>query len=327
MSHPKPFHIALFIPSLAGGGAERVTLNLARGLIAAGVRTDIVVGQAKGPYLKDVPKDARLINLNATRTITSLWPLSRYLRNDRPDGLISALDHANVVALLAVALSRTKIPVVVATHMHLSSVSRRQAFGKAQLDRWLQRLTYPWALAVVAVSNGVAEDMARRFGWVVSDIRVIYNPVIDGDLLVGAQQTPPHPWFTNADRPVIIAVGRLTEQKDFSTLLDAVALLKDQSAARLIILGEGEDREKLKRLIAELGLQDIVDMPGFAINPFSYMRHASVVAMSSRWPARCISIRQFRSCYLPSPANAVFSAAFPTGHHETAKRRHGCRVA
>lgn len=299
MDHTRPFHIALFIPSLVGGGAERVTINLARGLVAAGVRTDIVVGQADGPFLKDVPPGARLINLKAARTITALGPLCRYLGKERPDGLISALDHANVVALLAAALSRTKTPVVVATHIHLSTASKRQTFWKAWLDRCLQRLTYRWALAVVAVSHGVAEDMAQRFGWPVSDIRVIYNPVIDRELSARAKQAPPHQWLTNAKRPVILALGRLTEQKNFSMLLHAVALLKERSAARLIILGEGEEREKLQQLVAELGLHDIVDMPGFARNPYSYMRCASVVALSSRWEALPTVLIEALACGAP----------------------------
>jgi glycosyltransferase involved in cell wall biosynthesis len=299
MPRTKPLHIALFIPSLVGGGAERVTINLARGLIAAGVKTDIVVGQAQGPYLKDIPNEARLIDLKATRTLTALWPFSRYLRKERPDGLISALDHANVVALLAKAISRTKMPVVVATHIHLSTSSKRQPFWRAQLDRCLQRLTYPRALAVVAVSHGVAEDMARRFGWLVSDIRVIYNPVIDQDLLARAQHPPSHKWLTDTRRPVIVALGRLTAQKNFSLLLHAIARLKKQSPVKLIILGEGEEREKLQQLVSELQLQDTVDMPGFVGNPYSYMRRASVVALSSRWEALPTVLIEALACGVP----------------------------
>src|SRR3569833_2459469 len=285
MSRTNPHHIALFIPSLAGGGAERVTINLARGLIAAGVKTDIVVGRACGPYLKDIPSEARLINLNASRTITALRPLIRYLRTECPDGLISALDHANVVALVAAAISRTKIPVVVATHKQKTTSSNRLPFWKAQLDRCLQRLTYRWALAVVAVSHGVAKDMAHRFGWPVSDIRVIYNPVIGPDLRIRAQDRPSHKCLTDSNQPVIVALGRLTEQKNFSLLLHAVALLKEQLAVKLIILGEGEEREKLQDLVVRLGLREIVDMPGFAGNPYSFMSHTSAVALSSRWEA------------------------------------------
>ena len=308
---PKPFHMALFIPSLVGGGAERITINLARGLIEAGVKTDIVVGQAEGPYLKDVPKQARLVNLKASRTITALWPLSRYLRKERPDGMISALDHANVVALLAVAISRTKTPTVVATHVHLSSARKHQAFWWAYLARFLQRLTYPWARSIVAVSHGVAADMAELFGWPVSGIRVIYNPVIDQDLLAKARRPALHKWLTKRDRPVIVAIGRLTEEKDFPMLLHAIALLRERSAARLIILGEGEERGKLQQLVAELRLQDIVDMPGFATNPYSYLFGASVVALSSRGEALPTGLIEALACGVP-----VVSTDCPVGPNE-----------
>ncbi|MGB2886052.1 MAG: glycosyltransferase, partial [Dehalococcoidia bacterium] len=114
-------------------------------------------------------------------------------------------------------------------------------------------------------------------------IEVIYNPVITPELLEKAREPVDHPWFQPGEPPVVLGVGRLTEQKDFPTLLRAFALVRKERAARLVILGEGEDRPELKALVDELGIAEDVDMPGFVDNPYGYMAGAAVFALSSRW--------------------------------------------
>jgi glycosyltransferase involved in cell wall biosynthesis len=112
---------------------------------------------------------------------------------------------------------------------------------------------------------------------------VIYNPVITPAILAQARQTPNHPWFAPGEPPVILGVGRLTRQKDFPTLLRAFAALRRQRPARLIILGEGEDRPALEALIAELGLTDDVALPGFRDDAMGFMACSALFVLSSAW--------------------------------------------
>jgi glycosyltransferase involved in cell wall biosynthesis len=286
MTKPQPFHLALFLPSLDGGGAQRITLNLAQGLLQIeGVQVDLVLGRAQGSFLKDIPAGVRLVNLDQNRMLKTILPLARYLRSERPDALVSALDYANVAAVLASVLSGTGIRTAVVTHIHLSSALARLSPWKRRILSFLIRKTYMRAHAVIAVSKGVADDMVQRIGIPPDRIRVIYNPVIGEDMLSRAGAPPDHPWLNSPDIPVILAVGRLTAQKDFATLIRAVAWLRIETNVRLIILGEGEQRSELQFLAAQLKIEDSVDMPGFVANPCSFMWRSAVVALSSRWEA------------------------------------------
>jgi glycosyltransferase involved in cell wall biosynthesis len=159
--------------------------------------------------------------------------------------------------------------------------------GRSALRRWLRyrpiRRLYPLADAIVAVSRGVADDVVAIAGVDPERVHVIANPVIRPGLAEGAEERPDHPWLRERDRPVLLAVGRLTRQKDFPTLLRAFARVLAERPVRLVILGEGEDRAALLRLAAELGVDDALDMPGFVANVHAWMAHADLFVLSSAW--------------------------------------------
>ena len=112
--------IALFLPSLEGGGAERVMVNLAEGFVAEGRQVDLVLVKAEGAYLDKVPEQVRIIDLKCTRVVTSLFRLARYLRKEKPAALLSAMDHANVIAILARQFSGVTTRIAVSVHSTLS---------------------------------------------------------------------------------------------------------------------------------------------------------------------------------------------------------------
>lgn len=279
----KEFKIALFIPSLRGGGAERVMLNLARGFAERGYKVDLVLAKAEGPYLSQVPDNVRVIDLKSRRVLYSLPGLIRYVRQERPEALLSSLDHANIVALWAKKLSQVPTRVVVSVHSTLSKASTNATSIRARLIPLWVRVFYPGVDAVVAVSKGVAEDLIRLTNLRREKVHVIYNPVITPELFAKADEPLDHPWFDPSEPPVVLSVGRLTPAKDYSTLIRAFALVRKEMPARLMILGEGEERPKLEALIKELRLEQDVALPGFVNNPYKYMRHATVFVLSSRW--------------------------------------------
>lgn len=272
--------LALFLPSLEGGGAERVMLNLARGILEHGLEVDLVLAKAEGPYLKQLPIGVNVIDLGSKRTLASIPRLASYLRRRRPQALLSALNHANMAALAAKKLSRTPTRVVVSEHNELFPGKLIDKEG-AVFQR-LMRYSYAWADGVIAVSEGVADSLARVCGIPRSRIAVIYNPVIGEGLLERAREPLQHPWFAPGEPPVILGIGRLHPQKDFGNLIRAFALLRSEQRARLIILGEGEERPALERLVLELGLED-VKLPGFVDNPYAYLAHSAAFVLSSAW--------------------------------------------
>ncbi len=258
-------------------------LELAKGFSDHSFAVDLILVQAKGPYLKEVPATVRIINLKSSRVLFSFTKLLFYLRREKPYALISALDHANVISLLAGKLSGLAIRLMVTEH---NTVSNAYFESKDLRARWILRFMcwmYPWAKSIVAVSQGVAEDLAATIGLSPNRITVIYNPVISARVSKIMNMPVNHPWFSSGQPPVILGVGRLTPQKDFSTLIHAFAQLRKNRAARLVILGEGEERNVLEDLVHKLKLKADVAFPGFVSNPQAYMKHAALFVLSSRW--------------------------------------------
>lgn len=275
--------VALFLPSLRGGGAERVMVNLARGFSEKGLEVDLVLAKAEGPYLSEVPAGVRVIDLHSSRVLASLPGLVRYLRRERPQAILSTLDHANIVALWARKLARVPNRLVVRVATNLSQSASNTSSARGRLMPRLIHKFYPWADAVVAISQGVADDLVKTARLSRERIQVIYNPVVTPEILEKAEEPLNHPWFAPGEPPVILSVGRLTKQKDYPTLIRAFALVRQERPARLVILGEGEERPKLEALIQELGLEEDVSLPGFVDNPYAYMARSAVFVLSSAW--------------------------------------------
>lgn len=278
--------VSLFMPNLGGGGAERVMLLLAGGLVERGFETTVVVGKAEGAYSSKVPQGVRVVELGNPHTSRCILPLAKYLRNEKPDVLISALDHANLAALLARRLSRTPTRVIPTVHNSHSETKRHSSgIRNWALHRMIRRC-YRWADAIVTVSHGTADDIVQHSGVPRELVRVIYNPVISDSIRESSLEPVDHPWFGPDQQKVVVAIGSLSAPKDFPTLLKAFALLrKNHCDVKLLILGEGEGRNNLEKMVRELELTDVVELPGFVKNPFAYLARSSLLVMSSAWEA------------------------------------------
>lgn len=320
--------LAIFLPALLGGGAERTMLNLAHGLSDRGYDIDLVLARSAGPYLEQVSKDLRIIDLSRGRrirkhhTLRSLPAMVRYLRTEQPDGMISSMAPANVTAIIAKRLAGYDGRLVINEQNTMSLQASSSRHRLIKLSPKLAKLFYPSAYQVVGVSEGVVDDLVRTTGIDRNKVEVIYNPVITAELRRKARETLDHPWFKHGEPPVIIAVGTLTEQKDFATLLEAFASVRVHRRARLIILGEGRLREPLEALVHDLGLADSVSLPGFVDNPYAYMSHAAVFVLSSRWEGLPTVLIEAMACGTP-----VVATDCPSGPREILKGgKLGCLV-
>jgi glycosyltransferase involved in cell wall biosynthesis len=275
--------LAIFLPSLAGGGAERAMVNLAHGFAGFGCTVDMVLAQAKGPYLSEVHEPVRIVDLKASRGLTSIPDLARYLRGEHPLALISVLDFANIIALWARWLAGSHTRILVNEQNTISRSASNSARLRQRMVPYLVKLFYPWADYVVGNSQGVADDISQTTGIPRQHIDMLYNPVVTPDLRKKVREPLEHPWFEDGQPPVVLAVGRLTKQKDFPTLIRAFAQVHRHMPARLIILGEGTDRRALEALVKQLNLSGDVALPGFVENPYAYMSRASTYVLSSRW--------------------------------------------
>lgn len=303
--------VSIFLPSLAGGGAERAITIVANGLAAQGTEVTLVLARATGPYLELVHPGVRVLDLGAGSLARALPRLVRHLRSARPHALLAAMTHANVVAALAHRLAASPARLVLSERAHLGSVFDEYRDWRMRVTRVLMRLTYPWADQVIAVSRGVAEDLPHHVRVPPERVVYVYNPVVDDHLRRQVQEQPSHAWLARQDVPVVLAAGRLIAQKDFATLLDAFAQVRRRRPLRLVILGEGELRDALLRQATKLGVEHDVALPGFDPNPFASMRAASVFVLSSRYEGLPGVLIQAMAC-----GARVVSTDCPSGPRE-----------
>ncbi|MCY3770154.1 MAG: glycosyltransferase [Gammaproteobacteria bacterium] len=340
--------VLILTPSLGGGGAERVTLLLASGLLDRGHAVDILVRDLVCDYPQEVPCGIRLFFLSpgvstecranleqlpitpqpliptsfhfprlvlGASTSRNQWSLlmsknlprwaigiAAYIDRECPDALLAMMTPAVASATLAVRLAQYQVRMTVGVQ-HNIFTSKRETHRA--------RKSYPYADAAVGVSSGVTAELAKLPGMSSDQLHTIYNPVVSKDLLQKASETPDHPWFNEPGPPIILAVGRLHEQKDFPTLLAAFAQLLTRRPARLIILGEGSLRPNLLSLAHNLQVSEHVDFPGFVENPFAYLAKARLFVLSSLYEGLPTVLIEAMACGCP-----VVSTDCPHGPDE-----------
>ena len=303
--------VAIFLPSLMGGGAEKVMVILANSLIERGISVDLVLVNATGPYLKNVDSKVNVVNLDSARQITSLIPLINYIKSQKPKIMLSVLTSANIIAIFARIFSRTSFKLVISERAVTSLAVKDNKLLIAKVFPFLMRLAYPFADAIVAVANGVKRDLIQNYKVPGNKIKVIYNPVVTDELISLSQEEFYHQWFQDNNVPVIVAVGRLTSQKNFKLLINAFAKVSEILDSRLVILGEGEMRGELEALVDDLNIGSKVELPGFAGNPYVWLKNASLFVLSSDYEGLPGTLIQAMACGVP-----VVSTNCPSGPDE-----------
>ena len=273
----EPRSIGIYLTSMTIGGAERVALDLSSGLSGRGYDVDLVLVNASGDLLNEVPNDVSIVDLRARRVATSLLPLRRYLTSREPDVLYSMMTEPNLIAIAAHQLASTNTRLVISEHNMLSHSIDSTKDRLVTLGAWA---SYPLADHTVAVSKGVRHDLLENTRLEDGSISMIYNPVRVESIREQASEPVDHEWLADESLEVVLSGGRHEPQKGFSTLLDAFACL-ERDDIRLVLFGKGPETEALQRQAIELGISDRVSFPGFVDNPYSYMSAADVFVLSS----------------------------------------------
>ena len=267
--------IALFLPSLEGGGAERVAVNLANEFARRCVNVDLVLVSKVGSYLREVLNEVNIIDLRASRVSFSIFSLVRYIQKEKPDVVLSTLNHANIIAIIANKITRANTNSVIRVPCYFS-------LSEKGCMRLLAGVLYPKSDIIIAISEDIKKDLVKTLNIPEKNIEVVYNPIFDESIIEKTRQEVDHPFFKNKHDKIILGVGSLTAIKDFRTLIKAFyELNKRGEQTKLIILGEGEERGALERLIMEFNLKERVSLPGFVNNPYAYMAKSDVFVLSS----------------------------------------------
>jgi len=303
--------LAVFVPSLVHGGMQRAMLNVANEFAERGLDCDLVMVRAEGEYMSLVSPKLNVVDFKAARTLGTLPAMIRYLRQTRPDYMVVVSEPAQLVALWARALTRVDMKIAISVQ-HTSSVFTQHAKQlKEKLYPFFTRHTFPMADYVFTVSEGVGDDLARFIDLPRERIKTIYNPAVTPDIFDKAVQAVDHEWYINHDCPVVIAVGRLSHEKRQSVLIRAFAKVRQDRAARLVVLGEGPERPSLEALISELGLKDCIDLYGYSDNPFAFLAKSDVFVLTSIYEGLPTVIIEALACGCP-----VVSTDCPSGPRE-----------
>jgi glycosyltransferase involved in cell wall biosynthesis len=303
--------LSIFIPTLMGGGAERVIVILANEISQRGITVDLVLSRSFGPYLADVHPSVNIVDLRSKRLFFSIIPLVRYIQMEKPKVMLTALNTANIIAIIARIVSRVKFKLVISERAVTSVAIKDNPLIRSKLVPFLMRITYQRADAIVAVSFGVLDDLINKFKITSKNICVVYNPVVSSQLIKLSNEKFDHEWFDNEEVPVILSIGRLTSQKNFPMLINAFSLLLESHRARLVILGKGELQEDLENLVIKLNIREKVSFPGFVTNPFMWMKNASLFVLSSDYEGLPGTLIQAMACGTP-----VVSTDCPSGPKE-----------
>ena len=313
--------VALFFAAKSGG-VQRVSVTIANALTGRGIEVACVLPEAKGPFLERLSPATRLVDLGTRRPLRLVLRLARWLRQAKPAAIIAAQQHAIVAALLARRLAGVDVRVTIVQHNTLSELCRQ---SRRRAVRWLlptaARLLFRQADQVCAVSEGVARDLAAVTGIPVRDIQVVHNPAMTPEIASEAERASGHAWLDAKDRPVVLGVGTLLPHKDFAILIRAFARVRRTQPARLVILGEGDQRPRLERLARELEIAADVDLPGFQLNPYAFMARADVFVVSSRVEGMPVAIIEALACGCP-----VVSTDCPSGPAEILQGGHYGRL-
>lgn len=312
MQEKKIERICLSPGTLGSGGIGRNMLNLAHAFLEKGLEVDLIfTGEVHYGRESSIPKEAQVFQLGK-RTRYALPKTIWYLRKRRPGILISAHDYVNALMLVAHRLSGIGEDChIVITFRTYRSLQMKHAHLRDRMNDWLAFKLYKSAGSLVAVSKGVAENIEKAPGIPKGSVTTIYNPAWTREMEENSREACDEPWLEQKRFPVIISAGRLTKQKDFPTLLRGFAELLKTIQARLIILGEGEDREELERLVEWLDLKDKVKMPGHVDNPLAYMSRAALFVLSSAWEGFGNVLVEALGCGLP-----IVSTDCPSGPRE-----------
>ncbi|MFC7041692.1 glycosyltransferase [Halonotius sp. GCM10025705] len=269
--------ISLFIPRMAGGGAEKIILKLSKSLNDRGYDVDLVLVDQSGAYIDEVPDDVHIVELDASRTLTTLPKLALYLRRTSPDSLLTTLNHSNLIAIWAKTLSRSVTRVLI-RQANIPSVEAQNTCG-LNITHILMKIFYSWSDQIIAISEYCREDLIENYGANPESTIKIYNPVDINEIDTLKKENLE---FEIKSQYHIVAAGRLSPEKDFETLLRSFYFLSRSVDAELTILGEGEMEENLKKLSNKLEISGRVTFTGFVSNPYKFMRSADVFVLSSK---------------------------------------------
>lgn len=268
--------IVIFTPTLNIGGIERVLLTYAKGLGLRGYDVIYLTSTNKADFEPESLENVKFVNLNAPRLRKSLFSLIKFFRNINPNIILTAND-ATLIVFFAKIISGSSAKIVTSQHNYYQN---NEEVGLRQ--KFIIKYIYPLCYKVIAVSDGIQKMLTCNFRMDFEKVKTIYNP-IDLKMILASAEEPIEEILKD---DYILFVGRLSIVKNLPFLLKSFSLFKESySTVKLLIIGDGEDYERIVGIIEELNLKNFVYLMGSKPNPFPYIKNAKIIALSSKTEA------------------------------------------
>ncbi|MCV2877671.1 glycosyltransferase [Sedimentimonas flavescens] len=272
--------ISILLPDIRGGGAERVSVDLAREFARLGHNVEFALMKATGDFLAEAERDFTVVDLNTPRARNLPAVLASYLRKRKPQAVIAQMWPLTSVAVVGRALARHHCRLLLVEH---NTLTRQYAsWGKAhsRMLSYSMAATYRFADEVAAVSQGAAEDTARLARIPVGRVKVLHNPIPQKPMPRHAAWELAESLWTRRPGKRILTVGSIKEQKNHPLLIKAFAQLT-RSDAQLMILGQGTGETELRKLASDYGIADRVIFAGFYPDPSAFYATTDLFVLSS----------------------------------------------
>ena len=299
--------VCFVLPSLSGGGAERVAVLLINGLDARRWDRSMYLFAREGPYLNEVDDAVTVVGGTPGSRLSQWWALRAFFKRTRPHVVVTFLSYASVLTALRAANVGGRIVFNQGTPISAFLADTDYPWGRGWRRRVFEavtRLGYNAADLITATSRGVADDLTTRFHVHRQKIRVVHNPVHLDVLRTAVDEAIPEEHARLWQRPVLVAAGRLADVKNYALMIDAVARLRARVSARLFILGQGDQETALRKQIADLDLEDAVVLCGFQTNPWKYIARADGFVLTSRYEGFGNVLIEAMACGVPVVATA-----------------------
>lgn len=262
------------IPSIAGGGAERVFVNLVNGIDKSLFDVTLIYLSDKGKAY-EVTNKVCIINLKVKRVRNAPFKIIKLVRKEKPDLIISTLGHLNMMLLILKNFFPKKTKLII-RQTNIKSLSKS---GSKIIQKKLDKF-YSNADRIICQSESMKDDFIK-FTNIEKNVVKIYNPIDIDSVLKKAKEVIDFDF--PSDQKNIFFAGRLNAVKRIPLIIDAFKKFhKKNSQSTLYILGEGEDKKQLENYIEKNNLFDSVKLLGFQENPYKWIANADLFLMASK---------------------------------------------
>ncbi len=279
-------NVVFFIGSLTLGGTEaKMARNFLPFLKQRGrINPKLLLLQERGFFLDELPNNIERLSLNETRDtrITSIIPkYKKALQHLKADVVVSCMWYPAIISYIARKLSLCNFMHIVHDTVNMTAYIEDNFRTERFKALWtlLTKMAYQDAESMIVVSNGEKEDLLENFGLKDKKVEVVYNPLNHAMISEMSKDDP----GISIDGPVIVTASRLVHQKGLDILLRAFRIVRSSVPSKLVIIGDGDKRGELMNLSRSLKLEEDVIFLGAQLNPYKYMKMATVFCLASRY--------------------------------------------